>query len=72
LCLSWLALCALPVAQAAMQCAETADHKHVKATSFAPHATGHNHAYGAPIQQPILKHRPKPKPQLKSEPLPPA
>jgi hypothetical protein len=26
--------------------------------------------YGAPIQKPILRHRAKPKPQLKSEPEP--
>jgi hypothetical protein len=44
----------------------------VKASSFAPRGTARNHTYGAPIQQPILKHRPKPKPQLRSEPLPPA
>ena len=73
LLLSWLALWAVPAAEAAMRCAEkTADHKPVKASSFAPHATGHNHVYGAPIQQTILKHRAKPKPQLKSEPLPSA
>ena len=69
---SWLALCAVPVAEAATRCEKPGEHKPVKASSFAPHATGHNHVYGAPIQQPILKHRQKPKPQLKSQPLPAA
>ena len=72
LCLSCLALCAVSVVQAATRCAEATDHKPVKASSFAPHAAAQNHVYGAPIQQPILKHRQKPKPQLKSQPLPAA
>jgi hypothetical protein len=40
-----------------------------KPSSFAPRARAPNNAYGAPIQKPILKHHPKPKPQLKSQPL---
>jgi hypothetical protein len=33
-----------------------------KPSSFAPRARPHDNVYGAPIQKPILKHRPKPKP----------
>jgi hypothetical protein len=43
---------------------------HVKASSFAPQGAPGRKAYGAPIQQPILKSRPKPKPHLVSTPLP--
>lgn len=39
-----------------------------KASSFAPHGGPHSRVYGAPIQQRILKNRPKP--QLKASPLP--
>ena len=42
---------------------------HARASSFAPQSSPGRKAYGAPIQKPILKHRPKPKPQLKSQPL---
>ena len=42
-----------------------------KPSSFAPRAPSRSHAYGAPIQKPILKSRPKRKPQLTSSPLPP-
>lgn len=72
-----LALWCATVANAA---APTDSKQPVKASSFAPHgSTGHGHVYGAPIQNPILRHRAKPKPQqpqlksepqLRSEPLP--
>jgi hypothetical protein len=42
-----------------------------KPSSFAPRAQSRSHAYGAPIQKPILKSHPKHKPQLTSSPLPP-
>ena len=64
LTLLWVALWCVTAADAATP----ADSKRpVKASSFAPHDTSHNHVYGAPIQKPILKSRPKPKPQLKSQ-----
>jgi hypothetical protein len=38
-----------------------------KPSSFAPHPGGSKrHVYGAPIQGPIFKTQPKPKPKLKS------
>lgn len=77
LSLVWLALWGATAANAA---APTDGKQPVKASSFAPHSSaGHSHVYGAPIQNPILRHRPKPKPQqpqlksepqLRSEPLP--
>jgi len=53
---------------------------HAKASSFEPHSGSHSRVYGAPIQQRILKNRPKPQPktnpnpnpQLKTSPLPEA
>jgi cytochrome c5 len=44
---------------------------HAKASSFAPQGphTGPK-VYGEPIQKPILKSHPKPKPHLKATPLP--
>ena len=65
LSLTWLALWCVTAADAATP---TDSKQPVKASSFAPHDNGHSHVYGAPIQKPILKHRPKPKPQAKSEP----
>jgi hypothetical protein len=42
---------------------------HVKASSFAPQGQHSGpKVYGEPIQQPILKRRSKPKPQLNSTP----
>ena len=67
LSLAWLALWCVTAANAATPADR---HRPVKVSSFAPHDTGHNHVYGAPIQKPILKYRPKPKPQLKSDPQP--
>ena len=43
---------------------------HVKANSFAPQGQPGRKVYGEPIQQPILKSHPKPKPHLKATPLP--
>jgi hypothetical protein len=43
---------------------------HAKANSFAPQGHPGHKVYGAPIQNPILKSRPKPKPHLVSTPLP--
>jgi hypothetical protein len=43
---------------------------HVKANSFAPQGHPGRKSYGEPIQKPILKSRPKPKPHLVSTPLP--
>ena len=40
------------------------------ANSFAPQPGPHSRVYGVPIQSPILKSRPKKKPQLTSSPLP--
>ena len=51
---------------------------HAKASSFEPHSGSQSRVYGAPIQQRILKSRPKPQPkanpnpQLRSSPLPEA
>jgi hypothetical protein len=51
---------------------------HAKASSFVPHGGSHSRVYGAPIQERILKNRPKPQlktnpnPQLKTTPLPEA
>ena len=67
LSLVWLALWCVTAAEAATP---ANGGQPGKASSFAPHNTGHNHVYGAPIQKPILKYHPKPKPQLRSEPLP--
>ena len=47
-----------------------ADGKNAKASSFVPHSGSHSRVYGTPIQQRILKSRPKP--QLKTSPLPEA
>ena len=47
-----------------------ADGQHAKVSSFVPHSGSHSRVYGAPIQQRILKNRPKP--QLKASPLPEA
>jgi hypothetical protein len=44
---------------------------HTKASSFEPHSGSRGRVYGAPIQQRILKSRPKPQ-QLKTSPLPEA
>jgi hypothetical protein len=43
---------------------------HAKASSFAPQGQPGRKVYGEPIQKPILKSRPKPKPHLASTPLP--
>ena len=43
---------------------------HAKANSFAPQGHPGRKVYGEPIQKPILKSRPKPKPHLVSSPLP--
>ncbi len=40
--------------------------KPVKPSSFAPRTPPRNHAYGAPIQQPILKSHPRHKPAAPS------
>jgi hypothetical protein len=62
-----------PEWQPASACAATTDSAKTrprsKPSSFAPRPRAANNAYGTPIQKPILKHRPKPKPQLKSQPL---
>jgi hypothetical protein len=43
---------------------------HANANSFAPQGQPGRKVYGEPIQKPILKSRPKPKPHLVSTPLP--
>lgn len=43
---------------------------HAKASSFAPQGHPGSKVYGEPIQKPILKSHPKPKPHLVSTPLP--
>jgi hypothetical protein len=43
---------------------------HARASSFAPQSSPGRKAYGAPIQKPILKRRPKPKPHTASAPAP--
>jgi hypothetical protein len=68
-----MVLAAPGVASAAANCGTAGSgtsHK-PKPSSFAPRAPSRNHAYGAPIQKPILKSHPKHKPQLTSSPLPP-
>ena len=56
--------------------ASALDAKQAKVSSFAPHSGSQSRVYGAPIQQRILKNRPKPhlkaspNPQLKTSPLP--
>lgn len=39
----------------------TGDPTHTKPSALAPRHHGGSHVYGVPIQQPILKSRPKPK-----------
>lgn len=39
----------------------TGDPIHTKPSALAPRHHGGNHVYGAPIQQPIFRSRPKPK-----------
>ena len=50
----------------ATQADKTAIAAHSKASSFAPHPGSGSHVYGAPIQSPILKSRPKKGPQVKN------
>ncbi len=45
-------------------------HNPSKASSFVPRARSKNHVYGAPIQQPILRHR-KPALKVKQPATPP-
>jgi hypothetical protein len=73
LALMLIVLAAPGIASAVANCGTTgADAVHKpKPSSFAPRAQSHSHAYGAPIQKPILRSRPKHKPQLTSSPLPP-
>jgi hypothetical protein len=43
---------------------------HARAISLAPQGQPGRKVYGEPIQKPILRSRPKPKPHLVSSPLP--
>jgi hypothetical protein len=43
---------------------------HAKASSYAPQGQPGRKVYGEPIEKPILKSHPKPKPHLVSNPLP--
>jgi hypothetical protein len=60
--------------RAASACAPATDPtkpaRPTKPSSFAPRARPANNAYGAPIQKQILRSHPKPKPHLKTAPLP--
>jgi hypothetical protein len=73
--LALLAASALPAASPPSS-DPAAGGQHAKASSFVPHSGSHSRVYGAPIQQRILKNRPKPQlktnpnPQLKTSPLP--
>jgi hypothetical protein len=72
LVLTTLAAPGLPSHEAG-RCAPPAADAHAKASSFAPHSHSRSHLYGSPIQQPILKSHPKPKPHqphLVTSPLP--
>jgi len=56
---------ATPLAPGAARCdspgATGGDHPRVKPSALAPRARPGAHVYGAPIQQPIFRSRPKPK-----------
>jgi hypothetical protein len=71
LVLTTLAAPGLPSHEAG-RCAPPAADAHAKPSSFAPSHSS-SHVYGSPIQKPILKSRPKPKPHqphLVTSPLP--
>ena len=70
LVLTTLAAPGLPFHEAGRCAPPGADAAHAKPSSFAPRSHSRSHVYGSPIQQPILKSHPKPKPRLVTSPLP--